>query len=257
MKILAITQARIGSTRFHAKILQTINDLSLLEIHLSRILMSERITQVKVATTLELQAKEILEISSKLGVAVYQGSVHNVLDRFYRAAKEEDPDWVIRLTSDCPLIDPGLIDQVIDYALENDLDYACNRMQSSFPDGMDVEVIRFSALEKTFLEASMPSEQEHVTPYIWKNSSFKGGDKFSSGCVIHEQDYSDIRLTVDTIDDFKVIESLISLLGYKASWFEYVEILKQHPEIRKLNEHYLRDEGYMKSINEEKPLKDG
>lgn len=220
-------------------------------------MMSKRITGAKVATTLESQAEEIIQIASKVGVAVYQGSVHNVLDRFYHAAKEDDPDWVVRLTSDCPLIDPTLIDQVIDYALEHDLDYACNRMQPSYPDGMDVEVMRFSALEKAFLEASLPSEQEHVTPYIWKNSTFMGGDKFSSGCVINSHNFSNIRLTVDTIDDFKVIEYLISIVGYRASWLEYVQILQQHPEVRKLNEHYLRDEGYMKSINEEKPLKDG
>ena len=117
MKILAITQARIGSTRLPEKILKTVNDESLLEIHLKRILKSERITKLKVATTTEPDSEKIVKIAKKVGVEIYKGSVDNVLDRFYQTALLEDPDWIVRLTSDCPLIDPGIIDHVIDLAI--------------------------------------------------------------------------------------------------------------------------------------------
>lgn len=249
MKILAITQARIGSTRLPEKILKTINGESLLEIHLKRVLKSGLITKLIVATTVEPDAEKIVSIANTLGIEVYRGSVNNVLDRFYKSAIPEKPDWVVRLTSDCPLIDPVVIDQVIKYALENDLDYVSNTLEPTYPDGLDTEVFKFSALEKAFNESKLNSEQEHVTPYIWKNSSFKGGDIFSSDCIRNEKDLSTVRLTVDTLEDFMVIEKLIQILGTNKSWMEYVEELEQHTEVKNLNAHFTRNEGYIKSIN--------
>jgi spore coat polysaccharide biosynthesis protein SpsF len=128
LKILAITQARIGSTRLPEKILKTIKDESLLEIHLKRILQAKLITKLKVATTIEPDAEKIIAVADKLGVEVYKGSINNVLDRFYHTALSEKPDWVVRLTSDCPLIDPIVIDKVIQYAISNDLDYVSNTL---------------------------------------------------------------------------------------------------------------------------------
>lgn len=251
MKILAITQARIGSTRLPEKILKTIKDESLLEIHLKRILQAKLITKLKVATTIEPDAEKIIAVADKLGVEVYKGSINNVLDRFYHTALSEKPDWVVRLTSDCPLIDPIVIDKVIQYAISNDLDYVSNTLEPTYPDGLDTEVFKFSALEKAFKEAKLTSELEHVTPYIWKNSSYKGGNLFRSDCVMNDVDYSAIRLTVDTLDDFLVIEKLVELLGTDKPWMEYVIALEQHPEIKKLNYHYKRNEGYEKSVNKD------
>jgi spore coat polysaccharide biosynthesis protein SpsF (cytidylyltransferase family) len=248
MKILAITQARIGSTRFPAKILKMIHGESLLEIHLRRILESKLITKLKVATTIEPEACKIVEISNKLNVEVYQGSVNNVLDRFYQTALPEAPNWIVRLTSDCPLIDFIEIDRVIHFAIANDLDYASNTLKPTFPDGIDVEVFKFSALEKAFKEARLTSEIEHVTPYIWKNSTYKKNNLFKSDCVINDVDYSSVRLTVDTLEDFMVIEKLIELIGTDKRWIDYVKLLQSNPDIQKINEHFTRNEGYKKSI---------
>lgn len=252
MKILAITQARIGSTRLSEKILKTIQGETLLEIHLKRILKSKLITKLKVATTIEPDADKIVAICSKLEIEVHKGSVNNVLERFYETALPEKPDWVVRLTSDCPLIDPIEIDKVIQHAITNDLDYVSNALQPTFPDGMDTEVFRFSALERAMKEAKLTSELEHVTPYIWKNSTCKGGNLFTSDCVINDEDFSGIRLTVDTLEDFKVIEKLVELLGTEKPWLEYVKALQENPEIRKINEHFTRNEGYVKSIHKDK-----
>jgi len=251
MKILAITQARIGSTRLPGKILKNINGETLLEIHLNRVLKSKLISKLKLATTIEPDAEKIVSIAKKLDIEVHKGSVNNVLDRFYQTALPEKPDWVVRLTSDCPLIDPSIIDKVIQHAMDNNLDYVSNVLKPTYPDGLDTEVFKFSALEKAFKEAKLTSELEHVTPYIWKNSSFKGGTIFSSDCVMNDIDYCDIRLTVDTLEDFLVIEKLVKLLGSGKPWMEYVRVLEQHPEIQKLNVKIKRNEGYEKSLNKD------
>jgi spore coat polysaccharide biosynthesis protein SpsF (cytidylyltransferase family) len=251
MNILAITQARIGSTRLPEKIIKRINGESILEIHLKRILKSKTITNLKVATTTESGNEKIESIAQKLGVEVFKGSVNNVLERFYYAALPEKPDWVVRLTSDCPLIDAAIIDNVIDFAISKNLDYASNTLEPTFPDGMDVEIFKFSALEQAFHEAELKSELEHVTPYIWKNSSYKGGNIFTSDCYKNDLDYSSIRITVDTHEDFLVIQKLVELYGIEKDWMTYVKGLQEHPEIRKINENFQRNEGYEKSTKED------
>ena len=254
MKILAITQARIGSTRLPEKILKTINGESLLEIHLKRILQSHLITKLKVATTIEPDAKKIEAVANKVGVEVHKGSINNVLERFYQTAKPENPDWVVRLTSDCPLIDPIEIDRVIQHAIGNNLDYVSNALDPTYPDGLDTEVFKFSSLEKAMKEATLTSDLEHVTPYIWKNSTFKGGTKFKSDNVRSDIDYSPIRLTVDTIEDFIVIEKLVHLLGADKAWIEYVAALEKHPEIKEINDHFSRNEGYEESLKKDNTI---
>lgn len=251
MKILAITQARIGSTRLSEKILKTVKGVSLLEIHLKRVLQSKLISKLKVATTLEPDADKIVAVANRFDIEVFKGSVNNVLERFYQTAKPENPDWVVRLTSDCPLIDPVEIDKVIQHALDNDLDYVSNALEPTYPDGMDTEVFKFAALEKAYKEAKATSELEHVTPYIWKNSTFKGGNLFTSDCVMNEKDYSGLRLTVDTLEDFLVIEKLIHILGTNQPWMDYVKALEQHPEIQELNKQFKRNEGYEKSLQQD------
>ncbi len=248
MKVLAITQARIGSTRLPEKILKTINNQSLLEIHLLRILRAKRIDKLKIATTNEPGNDRIISIADKLNVEAHKGSVNNVLERFYETAITETPDWVVRLTSDCPLVDPEVIDSVIDFAINEDLDYASNTLEPTFPDGIDVEVFKFTSLKKAFIEARLISELEHVTPYIWKNSSFAGGHLFKSDCFRNDDDYSHIRLTVDTQEDFMVVDKLIEVLGTSKSWIDYVKILENDPQLRKINETFKRNEGYEKSI---------
>lgn len=155
MKILAITQARYGSTRLPAKILKEVNGQTLLEIHLKRILQSKTVSKLKIATTDEEGSKYIVEVANKIGVDYFKGSVDDVLSRFYGTTVSEKPDYVIRLTSDCPLIDPNIIDAVVAFALEHpEYDYV-HTDAKSFPDGLDTEVMKFSAIEKAYKEADL------------------------------------------------------------------------------------------------------
>lgn len=251
MKVLAITQARVGSTRLPEKIIKTINGETLLAIHLKRILQSKLITVLKVATTHEDGVEQITDICNTCGVGYYQGSLNDVLDRFYQTALPEKPEWVVRLTSDCPLIDPAVIDKVIQAAISNNLDYTSNTLNPTYPDGIDVEVFKFSALEKAHTDAILTSEREHVTPYIWKNSDLKGGTLFKAFSLENEEDLSAIRLTVDTAEDFEVIKKLIEIEGTQKDWKTYVNTLNNNPEIKAINQKYIRNEGYEKSINSE------
>ena len=170
VKVLAITQARYGSTRLPAKILKEVNGITLLEIHLRRILQAKSIDKLKIATTDEEGSKYIVEVADKVGVGYHKGSVDDVLTRFYDTASPERPDYVVRLTSDCPLIDPSIIDEVVNFTISNDYDYVITDADS-FPDGLDTEVMKFSALEKAYYEANMTSEREHVAPYIRNTGS--------------------------------------------------------------------------------------
>lgn len=253
MKVLAITQARYGSTRLPAKILKTVNGMTLLEIHLRRLLQSKRITKLKIATTDEEGSKYIIEVANKVGVDYCQGSVDDVLSRFVKTAEGENPDYIVRITSDCPLIDPNYIDQAIDLCISGDYDYV-SIDGKSFPDGMDCEVFKYSSLLKADKEASLQSEREHVTPYIWKNGTVRGGSIFKSGKVYHQEDWSKYRITVDTPEDFGLVQNLIQSLGIDKTCEEYVTYLQQHPEIMELNSMYERNEGYVKSINNDKKV---
>lgn len=257
MKILAITQARYGSTRLPAKILKKVGDKTLLEIHLGRILQSKRIDALKIATTAEEGSKYIIEVADKIGVAYWQGSVDDVLTRFYDTAAPEHPDWVVRLTSDCPLIDPFVIDDAIKFAIEGDYDYV-KTDPGSFPDGLDTEVFKFSALEKAYKEADLTSEREHVTPYIWKNASAEGGLKFRSAYLQNKEGEfpaQDWRITIDEQEDFEVLRTLIEDLGTDKSWKTYVDYLVSHKEIYAINSRFGYNEGYAKSLRNDKKIK--
>ncbi len=248
MKILAITQARYGSTRLPAKILKEVNGKTLLEIHLYRILQSKMIDKLKIATTNEKGATSIIDIANKLNIRYYQGSIDDVLERFYKAAEPENPDYVVRFTSDCPLIDPSIIDKVIKVAIDNDYDYVATDSES-YPDGLDTEVFKYSALKKAYKEADMKSEREHVTPYIWKNGTAKGGNLFLTHHLSCDKgDFSPFRITIDETEDFEVIKILIEHLGYQASWTKYINYLVNNKNIYNINSRHKRNEGYLTSI---------
>ena len=248
MKIIAITQARIGSARLPEKVLKTINGKTLLEIHLRRILKSKLISKLIVATTVENDAEKIVSIADKLGVESFRGSVDDVLERFYLASLADNADYIVRLTSDCPLIDPVEIDRVIEKCFDNEYDYISNILDPTMPDGMDVEVFKFSALKKAHQEAILKSDREHVTPYIWRNSSAKSGNIFKSLSIKNSDDFSKYRLTVDTIEDFILIKNLIDNLGVDKGWRDYVNYLDKNPELIDINSGYERNEGLKKSL---------
>lgn len=251
MKVIAITQARYGSSRFPGKVLKKIIGETLLQIHLRRALKSKLIEQLIVATTHEPEAEEICAIAVECGAAFSKGSMDDVLDRFYQAIKQKNADYVVRITSDCPLIDPELIDKVIQHTLDNSLDYCSNTLDPTYPDGQDIEVFKASALEKAWKNAKLSSDREHVTPYIWKNSTYKGNSIFKSDNFTERFSFQHLRMTVDEVDDFEVIRGMIGKLGTQSTWLEYANFLDSNKDLKSINEKFERNEGYNKSINKE------
>lgn len=246
MKVIAITQARLGSTRLPSKVLLKLGDKSLLQVHLERVLRAKRITELIVATTEESGSDAICEIASATGASCYKGSTDDVLDRFYQAVKDREADWVVRLTSDCPLIDPQLIDQVIEKALDSNVDYCANILVEDFPDGQDIEVMKMSALERAWSESIRRSDREHVTPYIRENTDFKGGTLFSGIDFPAPANYNKIRMTVDEPADLEMMRWLTGKLGTDKSWLDYTEYMLANPESL-INAGIIRNEGYKKS----------
>jgi len=250
MKVILITQARYGSTRLPGKVLKEISGKSLLEIHLERLKKCTKVSKIIVATTIEDADQQIYDYSIAWGFEASRGSENDVLDRFYQALKNENADWVVRVTSDCPLIDPVLVDEVITFALSNNYDYVSNGLIERYPDGQDVEIFKFSALETAWRNAKLTSEREHVTPYIRNNADGKGGNLFNICNYPCKEDFSHIRMTVDEPEDFDVIESLIHKLGTDKTWSEYTEYMIDH-NLTKLNERILRNEGFLKSLKKD------
>ena len=251
MKVVAITQARSGSTRFPGKILKEIDGKPLLQIHLERLKKSTRIGKIIVATTTNPEDDRICHLAAALSIPFYRGSESNVLDRFYQAAKETHPDYVVRITSDCPLVDPDLIDQVIDLALENKADYCSNVLTETFPDGQDIEVFSFDALKHAWQNATLDSDKEHVTPYIRKNADINDGKLFRA--ISHESDehYGKVRMTVDQQEDFDLITRLVEKLGTDKSWKEYADLILADKDVSAINEHIIRNEGYTQSLKKD------
>lgn len=247
IKTLIITQARLGSTRLPGKVLLKINDEELLKIHLKRLRKTRLADKIIVATTTSDEDKKIATLSSEWGFDASIGSVEDVLDRFYHAALPFSPDWVVRVTSDCPLIDAFLVDAVIAFAQTNDVDYCANVIVENFPDGQDIEVFKYSALVKAWNEAKLKSEREHVTPYIRNNSDKKGGSLFTSINFPSAVNYSDIRMTVDEPADFEVIKKIVAELGTECTWLQYTRHIIQN-NLQEINGNIIRNEGLLKSL---------
>lgn len=234
-----LTQARIGSTRLPSKVLMTISKKTLLSIHLENARKSELISNFIVATTNE-PGVEMIEIEAiNNGWQVYKGSLNDVLSRFYEATKNLNLNWIVRITSDCPFIQPHLIDAILSHAIANDIDYSCT--SENFPDGVDVEVFKFEWLKRANIEANKSSEREHVTPWIKKNAIKQH---------VFEPEttkFKDTRLSVDEKVDFECVKYLIKEFGYDKPWITYSQFILDNTELFK-NQAVTRNEGYLKSL---------
>lgn len=239
MKTIAIIQARMGSTRFPNKVMKKINGIPLIQLLLARLSQAKHIDQIVLATSEHPQNLSMVEHVKALGYPVYQGSENDVLDRYYRAALPFKPDTVVRITGDCPLIDPEVVDNVVAAFKKADVDYVSNISPPSYPDGLDTEVFTFAALERASREANQLREREHVTPYIRESEHFQ---KANLG---HNEDCSDERWTVDEPEDFEVVKNVFEHFHPRLDfgWLEVMALRQSQPQLFAANRHLIRNEG--------------
>lgn len=246
MKNIAIIQARTGASRLPNKVIIQIKGKSVLEHVIDRVKRSTQINEVIVATTISESDLRIVELCAQNGIRVFCGSEDDVLDRYYQAAKLLEADNVIRITADCPLHDAQVIEQVIMSHIAQNNDYTSNTLKETFPDGLDCEIMKYSVLKEAWKEAKMAAQREHVTQYIIHN------DKYKKSCVLSKENHGDERWTLDTKDDLRFIERVYEELYDSNPFFNYEDIitlLNKKPEIRKINSGSIRNEGLIKSLN--------
>jgi spore coat polysaccharide biosynthesis protein SpsF len=255
----AIIQARMSSSRLPGKVLLDLNGQSMLERVVRRARQARQVDQVVVATTLEDSDQPVVDFCAGRGYPCFRGSLNDVLDRFYQAARAYQAETVVRLTADCPLVDPQLIDQTLEAfaGQQGGWDFAANRLPPpwgrTFPIGLDVEVCSFAALERAWQEADQPYQREHVMPYLYEDSEvidsltgqvidgprqqFAARHPFRVLLVNHPEDYGALRWTVDTPEDLALVRQIFARFPGRDdfSWLEVVELFQREPELARLN----------------------
>lgn len=245
MKVAAIIQARMGSSRLPGKVLRNVAGRPLLAHVLERVLVCKRLDQIIVAAPDTPEDVAVLALADTCGVISFAGSPDDVLDRYYQAVRAYPAEVIVRLTADCPLLDPTEIDRaVLHFMAHAELDYL--GMGRTYPEGYGTEIFRFEVLERAWREATLPSEREHVTAYIWRHP-----ERFRVAWLEYPVDLSRFRVTVDEEADLSVVSAIVEALdpvmpvcGIDA----VVTFLQAHPEIASLNSHIARQAGYWKSV---------
>lgn len=248
--IAAIIQARMGSTRLPGKTLTQIEDKPLIGHVLDRVELTRHIDKIIVATTTHPEDDLLERYASTRQCLVFRGSVDDVLDRYYQAAKYYDIDSVVRITADDPFKDPHIIGEVLDLylAAEGELDYISNTIKPTYPEGLDVEVFSFAALQRSWNEAKLAYEREHVTPYMWTHP-----EHFRLRNVEHTQDLSGLRWTLDTPEDLQFTRCVYAELYSGKPFFmqDILNLLRRRPEIAKLNSGHRRLEAFWTDVAEQ------
>ena len=255
-KIVAIIQARMGSSRLPNKIMFEVLNKPLIAWMVSRARFSSHIDEIVIATTKNKSDDVIEKWANEEGIRIYRGSESDVLDRYYKCAVFCQAEIIIRLTSDCPLIDPEIIDSMLQLYKENNFDYISNSepYPSSWPDGMDVSIFNMPSLQTAWKKANLPSEREHVTFYFWKNPNLFKCYKFDN-----KMDMSKYRVTIDYEEDYILIKNIIEAFGENnvlsysgASMSKIINFLNDNPKIFELNSKYYHGIGWESALNRDK-----
>jgi glutamate-1-semialdehyde 2,1-aminomutase len=226
--------------------MKKINGVPMIGLLLNRLSMVSYLDQIMLATPSSPNSLPLDNYVTKLGYEVFKGSEDDVLDRYYQAAKQKEPDAIIRITGDCPLIDPELVSDIINCFIEQDIDYLSNTLVPTYPDGLDTEIFTFKSLEKAAKLAKKPSEREHVTPFIYESGLFKTENY---NC---DEDHSNKRWTVDEAVDFEVISSVYDYFSpnIEFNWRDVLSLQEKKPELFKINQHLIRNEGISMGIGQ-------
>lgn len=238
MKTVAIVQARMGSTRFPNKVMRPVCGTPLIGLLLERLSKARRVDQIVLATSTDACNDSLSGYVQSIGYPVFRGSENDVLDRYYQAARQFSADVVVRVTGDCPLIDPAIVDSVIDLFNQSSVEYAANVSPPTFPDGLDTEVFSFAALELAWNESIDPRQREHVTPFIRESN-------LSRANFANSIDESALRWTVDEPEDLTIVERVFEEFHPRRdfAWSEVLALREAHQEWFEVNRHYVRNAG--------------
>jgi spore coat polysaccharide biosynthesis protein SpsF len=250
MKIVAIIQARMGATRLPGKVLMDVAGKPVLGHVINRVSLAKTVDQVVVATTDRPGDDAVARYCRDSGVSLFRGSEGDVLDRYYRCAKAHNADHIVRITADCPLHDPAVIDYVDDEYLKVGCDYATNAIEYTFPEGFDIEIFSMAALEKAWTEARLPSEREHVTPYIRKHCRVRN--------VRAPKPYPVYQCSIDRPADLEFVRRIYAGIGREMFGVDdVVAFLNDHPDVLAINQGAVINEGYLKSLKEDEQFTGG
>jgi spore coat polysaccharide biosynthesis protein SpsF len=231
LRIVAIIQARMGSTRLPGKVLADIGGHPMLWHVLQRTRAASSVNQAMIATTTEPADDVLVAFCEEHGVDCFRGEEKDVLDRYYKAAWESKADVIVRITSDCPMIDPEIVDKTVTAFLAERPDYASNSSVRTYPRGLDTEVMTFAALQTAWKEAHHPYQRAHVTPYIYENPT-----RFRILSVTGENDHSSYRWTVDTQDDLDFVRTVYSRFGGEPfRWNDALRLMEREPALVYIN----------------------
>ena len=250
-KIDCIIQARMGSTRLPGKVMMKVDKTNTILSHvINQLKNSKKIDRLIIATT-DLQEDDIIVNHAKiLKTDLFRGNAVDVLDRYYQCAKKFSSEIIVRITADNPLIDPNIVDNVINQFLKNSFDYITNANPRTYPYGTEVEVFSFQALEEASNNAENPSEREHVTPYFHNNK-----EEFKISNIKLTENLSHLRWTVDRENDLKFVKKIISEIKNRPILMQdIIKLISKKPEILDINKNHIPNEGYLKSLNEDKFL---
>lgn len=248
--ICAIIQARMGSSRLPEKVLADVEGKSMLARVVEQVKRSALVDQVMVATSVSHADDRIAAACCAMHLACFRGSEEDVLARYHGAARSAGADVIVRITADCPLMDPQIIDCVVGAFLEGSYDYAANTIERTYPDGLDVEVFSMQALDTAFQEARLKSEREHVTPFLWKRP-----EQFRLKHVSGDEDHSALRWTVDEAVDLEFVRRVYRQLAGRPVTMEAVlQIVMKDADLRSINAQFECNEGYQKSLREDRVL---
>ena len=239
MKTVAIVQARMGSTRLPNKTMKPVRGTPMIELLLTRLKRATALDEIVLATSSDARNDPLEAHVARLGFRVYRGSEQDVLDRYYQAASMSNADVVLRITGDCPLMDPQLVDHVVARFRASGADYGSNVAPPTYPDGLDIEVFTFDALRRAWEQAREPRQREHVTPFLREDAAFRRMN------VANAQDLSAERWTVDEPEDFAVIEAVFAAFAPRDdfSWQEVSALRASQPQVFAANQRYIRNEG--------------
>ena len=253
MRIVAIIQSRMGSSRLPGKVLLDIAGQPMLARVVERTRQARKVDEVVVATTTDPSDDAVVALCQRRGYPYYRGSLYDVLDRYYQTAKTFGAEVIVRITADCPLIDPGVIDRTVQEFMLAGVDFAANRLpppwRRTYPIGLDTEVCTFAALERAWREADLPHHREHVMPYLYEpatsNQQLPGGSLSSTFRVLvvnHDVDgdrksLGHLRWTVDTAEDLNLIRQIYAHFPGRDdfTWLDVLELVQHNPELGQIN----------------------